>query len=107
MSKPIHFEAQMALTTRRAMPLTALQGRLKAEGRLTEDVVLLCNALETAIEEAHEADRRMAEGDRVLIEQARTLEGMAAQTERILRVLREGGTYKSHAEREANGFKEE
>ncbi len=96
----IHAEAQAALMTRRPEILDALAKRLTDEGRLTEDVSLLISALKQAIEEAFESERRLAEAKRVLEDQALSLHGIAGQTDRILRVLDEGGTYKSHTERE-------
>ena len=97
----IHPEAQAALTTDRPELLALLRSRLAQEGRLTEDASLLLNALQQAIQDAHEARRRCAEVAIVLKAQTRTLRGAADQTEAMLAVLGRGGSYQSAREREA------
>jgi len=99
----IHPEAAAAIMTDRPELLAALRSRLTQEGKLTEDVGLLMNALEQALEASWEARRRLADVSRVLKEQSRVLHGAAHQSEALHEVLERGGTYRNAGEREEGG----
>lgn len=98
----VHPEVQMALMTQRPELLKALRARLREGGPAvyTEDVAMLLNALGNAIDDAFESHRRLGEVQRVLVNHARSLRGLRDQTERVMRVMEQGGTYQSWEERD-------
>ncbi len=93
----IHPEAQAAMTTRRPEILRSLRQRVDG------DALLLLNALEVAITELAEQDRRLAETERVLRDLTRTLSGAHDQAERLQHVVQHGGSYANAAARENDG----
>lgn len=97
--KPIHQEASAALMTRRPELLNALRAKFEA-GITVEDGLMLLNALESSIIENHENVHRINEVEKILKDMYRVLKGAAGQASALRSVLTQGGSYKSHLERE-------
>jgi hypothetical protein len=79
----IHPEAHAALMTDRPELLAALRARLAQEGKLTEDCSLLLNALQQAIQDAHEARKLGSEAAITLKALTRSLRGATTQAETV------------------------
>ena len=97
----VHPEAYTALVTERSDALAILRSRLDSDGRLTYDADLLLNALQQAVDAAHEYKQRLNEVSRSLRDHARGLDDAARQAEAMRHVLERGGTYRMAAERDA------